>query len=63
MGSKPAAFVVEWVAQQQVTTPVIESIMINTSGNQGLSFVSAGESLKVGAAGTEKLVTVRTRAD
>lgn len=41
-GGAGAAFVVEWVAQQKVSVPVIESIMINTSGNQGISFVSPG---------------------
>lgn len=45
-GGPGAAFIVEWVAQQPVTTPVIEAIMINTSGNQGLSFISAGRVIK-----------------
>ncbi len=45
-GGPGAAFVVEWVAQQPVTTPVIEAIMINTSGNQGVSFISAGRVIK-----------------
>lgn len=45
-GGTGAAFVVEWVAQQTVTTPVIEAIMINTSGNQGVSFISAGRVIK-----------------
>ncbi|HEY9618442.1 MAG TPA: DUF3124 domain-containing protein [Microcoleaceae cyanobacterium] len=41
-GGTGAAFVVEWIAQHAVSTPVIESVMINTSGNQGVSFVSPG---------------------
>jgi hypothetical protein len=45
-GGPGAAFVVEWVAQQPVTPPVIEAIMINTSGNQGVSFISAGRVIK-----------------
>jgi hypothetical protein len=45
-GGSGAAFVVEWMAQQQITAPVIESVMINTSGNQGLSFVSTGRVVK-----------------
>jgi hypothetical protein len=45
-GGSGASFIVEWVAQQRVSTPVIEAIMINTSGNQGLSFVSPGRVIK-----------------
>jgi hypothetical protein len=45
-GGVGAAFVVEWVAPKQVSAPVIESVMINTSGNQGLSFVSPGRVIK-----------------
>lgn len=41
-GGFGAAFIVEWVTQTEVSLPVIESIMINTSGNQGISFVSPG---------------------
>ena len=35
-------FVVEWVAEQPVYEPVVEALMINTSGSQGLSFTSPG---------------------
>lgn len=45
-GGAGAAFVVEWVSQYRVTAPVIESVMINTSGNQGVSFVSTGRVIK-----------------
>ena len=41
-GGSSASFIVRWVATNPVTDPVIESIMINTSGNQGVSFVSTG---------------------
>jgi hypothetical protein len=41
-GGIGASFLVEWVAQTTVSDPVIEAIMINTQGNQGLSFVSSG---------------------
>ncbi len=41
-GGAGASFVVEWVAQQQVTPPVIEAVMVNAGGNQGISFVSPG---------------------
>jgi hypothetical protein len=45
-GGIGASFLVEWVAQQTVTAPVVQAIMINTSGNQGLSFVSEGRVIK-----------------
>ncbi len=45
-GGAGAAFIVEWVAQQEVSSPVIEAVMINTSMNQGLSFISPGRVIK-----------------
>jgi hypothetical protein len=45
-GGVGAAFVVEWVTQEQVSMPVIEAVMINTVGNQGISFVSPGRVIK-----------------
>lgn len=50
-GGAGAAFIVEWVAQQQVSAPVIEAVMINTGGNQGLSFVSPGRVIKTRGTG------------
>lgn len=41
-GGSGAAFLVEWVGATAVTAPVVEAVMINTSGNQGISFVSPG---------------------
>lgn len=45
-GGVGAAFIVEWVAQKKVSAPVIESVMINTGGNQGISFISPGRVIK-----------------
>lgn len=45
-GGVGASFVVEWVAQTTVSAPVVEAVMINTLGNQGLSFVSPGRVIK-----------------
>lgn len=45
-GGSGAAFVVEWVAQTPVSNPVIEAVLINTLGNQGISFVSSGRVIK-----------------
>lgn len=35
-------FIVEWVAEEPVFEPVVEAIMLNTSGNQGISLTSYG---------------------
>jgi hypothetical protein len=45
-GGAGAAFIVEWVSQNNISSPVIESVMINTGGNQGISFVSSGRVIK-----------------
>lgn len=45
-GGSSASFIIRWVTTNPVTDPVIESIMINTSGNQGVSFVSTGRVIK-----------------
>jgi hypothetical protein len=50
-GGVGAAFVVEWVAQQEVSVPVIEAVMINATGNQGISFISPGRVIKSRAEG------------
>ncbi|MBW4553214.1 MAG: DUF3124 domain-containing protein [Aphanocapsa sp. GSE-SYN-MK-11-07L] len=48
-GGAGAAFIVEWVAKQDVSAPVIEAVMINTNMNQGLSFISPGRVIKTQA--------------
>ncbi len=45
-GGSGANFIVEWFAESQVTEPVIESIMIGTNGQQGVSFLSVGKVIK-----------------
>lgn len=45
-GGAGASFIVEWVAQRNVSNPAIEAVMINTGGNQGISFVSQGRVIK-----------------
>jgi hypothetical protein len=37
-----ANFIVEWVAEEPVYEPIVEALMVNTSGNQGVSFSSVG---------------------
>lgn len=40
------SFIVEWMAAEEVSEPVIEAIMIGSSFQQGISFVSAGHVLE-----------------
>jgi hypothetical protein len=41
-----ANFLVEWMADQPVNEPLIESIMKDLSGNKGLSFLSTGRVIR-----------------
>lgn len=41
-GGSGASFIVEWAAEQAVTAPLIETIMIDTERSQGISFARRG---------------------
>jgi hypothetical protein len=41
-GGSSASFLVEWVAEQQVSKPAVEAVMAGTAGNQGISFTTSG---------------------
>ena len=41
-----ASFIVKWKADHSVNPPIIESVMIGTEGQQGLSFTSRGQVIK-----------------
>ncbi len=45
-GGSGAKFIVGWSAQQPVSEPIIESIMIGTKLQQGISFLSRGKVIK-----------------
>jgi Protein of unknown function (DUF3124) len=47
-GGTGASFVVEWVAAEQITKPLIEAVMVGTLGAQGFSFTSRGKSMTIG---------------
>jgi hypothetical protein len=40
LGGAGANFIVEWVAKQKNSEPLVEAVMIGTEGNRGFSFVS-----------------------
>jgi hypothetical protein len=42
-GGVGANFIVEWQAEEQVVSPIIEAIMSGGTGTQGLSFVTRGK--------------------
>ena len=44
-GGSGANFIVEWQADQAVNLPIIESIMIGTQSQQGISFTSRGQAI------------------
>lgn len=41
-GGSGANFLVEWIAERPVSEPIIEAIMIDTKGQQGISFARRG---------------------
>jgi hypothetical protein len=46
IGGSGATFIVKWKADHPVNPPIIESVMIGTQGQQGLSFTSRGQVIK-----------------
>jgi len=45
-GGSGAKFLVEWEAKEAVVEPIIESVMIGTKMQQGISFISTGRVIK-----------------
>jgi len=45
-GGAGAKFLVEWEASSAVSEPIIESVMIGTKMQQGISFISTGRAIK-----------------
>ncbi|ADW17247.1 hypothetical protein Despr_1075 [Desulfobulbus propionicus DSM 2032] len=45
-GGSGAKFLVEWEAKAAVVEPIIESVMIGTKMQQGISFISTGRVIK-----------------
>jgi hypothetical protein len=41
-GGSGANFIVEWGAEQQVSEPVVEAVLISTASTQGISLISPG---------------------
>jgi hypothetical protein len=45
-GGSGANFIVHWRSEARVSEPVIETVMISTSTQQGISFTSRGQAIK-----------------
>lgn len=45
-GGLGANFIVEWVSQTEVSSPIVETIMIGSSFQQGISWISPGKVIK-----------------
>lgn len=47
-GGVGANFLLDWVAQDSVSPPIIEAVMVSTEGNRAFSFVRSGTPLRDG---------------
>lgn len=45
-GGTGANFLVEWASSSEVCSPIVEAVMISTSGQQGISFTTEGKVIK-----------------
>jgi hypothetical protein len=49
-GGTSASFLVEWSAEERVSDPVVEAVMVGIAGSRGVSFLSPGRILPSGEA-------------
>ena len=49
-GGSGANFIVEWVAETEVFEPILEAVMVSTTSQQGISFLSKGRVIETKAA-------------
>ncbi len=45
-GGSGANFIVEWVAQSEISEPIVEAVMIGSTLQQGISWISPGKVIK-----------------
>ncbi|MCX5884137.1 MAG: DUF3124 domain-containing protein, partial [Deltaproteobacteria bacterium] len=45
-GGSGASFIVRWKSEAKVTEPIVETVMISTRTQQGISFTSRGQAIK-----------------
>jgi len=45
-GGTGANFIIEWISETEVSSPIVEAVMINTKHSVGISFISSGKVIK-----------------
>lgn len=45
-GGSGANFIVEWTGSEKLSTPIIQAVMVNNSGNRAFSFITNGQTIK-----------------
>ena len=45
-GGSGANFIVEWIAETEVYEPIVEALMVSTSSQQGISFITQGRAIE-----------------
>lgn len=45
-GGSGANFLLKWVAEQEISDPIVEAVMVGTSGGHGVSFLTNARTLK-----------------
>jgi len=45
-GGTGANFIIEWMSESRVSSPIVEAVMISASGQTGLSFTTTGRVIK-----------------
>ncbi len=53
-GGFAPSFIVEWVARQPASAPVVEAVMVGTAGTQGISFTCPGRVIADRASATPR---------
>jgi len=45
-GGSGANFIIEWAGSENLSTPIIQAVMVNNSGNRAFSFITNGYTIK-----------------
>lgn len=58
-GGVGANFIVNWVAEQNISQPIVETVMIGTQNTQGVSFISPGRVIQTLAPRADSLEKIQ----
>ena len=45
-GGSGANFIIKWAGKENLSTPIIQAVMVNNSGNRAFAFITNGQSIK-----------------